>query len=308
MSGRLAALREYDKPLTNVVQGYKNSNFIGEKLFPVVRHEKEGGYIPKFGKESFRLYATERGIRAKSNRRQPVKNEKIPFLMEEHDIEAPLDYREINEASEIFDIEKTEIEANMDIILLRREYSCGKQAQDPANYDSSNKEALTGDDRFNDYTNSDPITVIEDAKESVRNRIAMKPNTMVIGAEVYKWLKNHPKLISKIQYSMKGILTKELLAELFGVKNVEVGEAIYVDEKGNSYDVWGKNIVLAWVPEGSRNMYTPSYGYTIAKKNYPLADKYPENGGKVGVVRATDFFVTKITGSDAGYLITDVID
>ena len=152
------------------------------------------------------------------------------------------------------------------------------------------------------------ITVIEDAKESIRNRIAMKPNTMVLGAEVYKWLKSHPKLIERIKYSIKGVLTKELLAELFGVKNLEVGEAIYVDEKGDSYDIWGKSIELAWVPEGSRNMYTPSYGYTIAKKNYPLADKYTENGGKVGVVRATDFFVTKITGSDAGYLITDVID
>ena len=64
MADRLKQLRIVDPVLTNIARGYRNAQFIGEALFPVVSVDKEGATIPKFGKEAFRLWETERAIRA----------------------------------------------------------------------------------------------------------------------------------------------------------------------------------------------------------------------------------------------------
>ena len=67
MSDRLKKLRVVDPVLTQLARGYRNAKYVGESLFPVAELDKESGIIPLFGKEAFRLWETERAIRAKSN-------------------------------------------------------------------------------------------------------------------------------------------------------------------------------------------------------------------------------------------------
>ena len=69
--GRLSNLRVVDPVLTNLSVGYSNADLVGDVLFPFVPVDKEGGKIPKFGKEAFKIYNTERALRARSNRINP---------------------------------------------------------------------------------------------------------------------------------------------------------------------------------------------------------------------------------------------
>ncbi|WP_369951980.1 major capsid protein [Ralstonia syzygii] len=304
--GRLSNLRVVDPVLTQLSIGYTNADLVGDVLFPFVPVDKEGGKIPKFGKEAFKIYNTERALRARSNRINPEDVDAVTISLDEHDLEYPIDYRETAEAA--FPLEAHATHVVTEGIRLRHEKKVADLVQSQASYAASNKIVLAGTSRFTDKANSDPIGVIEDGKEAVRGKIGRYPNTAVIGAAAWKALKQHPAFIERIKYSMKGILTVDLVKEILEVDNIVVGKAVYASDTGVFSDLWGDNIVLAYVAPGragnERTPYEPSFGYTLRKKGVPMIDTRVEDG-KLELVRNTDNFQVALLGAEAGYLIAD---
>lgn len=305
--GRLEYLRVVDPVLTTLARGYSNAQLVAVALFPFAVVEKEAGKIPQFGKEAFKIYNTERALRAKSNRISPEGTSMIDFVCDEHDLEYPVDYRESEES--MFPLEEHATMVVTEGIRLRHEKKCADLAQAAANYPTGNKVTLSGTSQWTDYTNSDPIAVIEAAKEAVRSKTGKRPNTMIIGALTYKALKNHPKLLERIKYSMTGVVTIDLMKQIFGIPNIFVGESVYASDAGTFSDIWADNCILAYVPgapqSGERTPYDPSFAYTLRKRGKPEVDKRDEEGGKLRLIRNTDIFVPKIVGAEAGYLISD---
>lgn len=302
---QLENLRVVDEVLTNVARGYTNANFIGTNLFPVVNVKKEGGKIPQFNAEAFRVYNTERAIRSKSNRISPEGRSTIDYVLTEHDLEYPMDYREIEE-----DVANLELHAATVVaegIQLRLEKLIADLSQDANNYSSSSVAILSASDKFTNET-SNPFSVIESAREAVRSKIARYPNTIVLGASTYAALKNHPMILDRIKYTEHSVMSEELLRQLLDFPNLYVGKAVFVNDASLFVDVWQDNMILAYVPEQNqnvaRNVYEPSFAYTLRKSGFPVVDKYVE-GGKVSIVRNTDIFVPKIVGPDAAFLIKD---
>ena len=301
--GRLEDLRIVDPVLTTLARGYTNNEFVGTRLFPRVPAVKEAGKIPQFGKEAFKLYNSKRAIRGMSNRISPGgRDANIEFVMDEQDLEYPIDYREKEE--DLFDAEQNATTVVSQGLGLNLEYEAATIAQNLANYAAGNKITLSGTSQFT-HADSLPIGVIETGKKAISDKIGKDPNTLLIGDETYRVLINHAKLIERIKYSMKGVLTVDLLKEIFGIENIFVGKAIYADDADAFVKLWGDNMVLAYVPQGAKTYYEPSYGYTIGKKNYPQVDKRFIQGGKIELVRNTDFWTVKLVGAVAGYLITD---
>jgi len=310
MPSTLAALRIVDPVLTQLARGYSNSGLVADKLFPLVSVTKEAGKIPQFTKEAFKIYNTERAIRANSNRINPTVNTSIEFVLAEHDLEYPLDYREINE--DMLNLKMRATNVVTDAIALRKEKLCAEMAQNPLNFAASNKVTLAASDQFNDPT-SDPITIIDSARSAVRSQIAKNPNVIVISNDVFVALKNHPSITDKVKYTQHAVITSDLLRQLLQFDALYVASSVYEDESGDLQDVWNDTVVIAYVPEArtsnaleKRTFYEPSFGYTLQMKNYPLVDTYDEKG-KVKVVRNTDLFVPKIVGADAGFLIIDCL-
>ncbi|MCA0447642.1 MAG: major capsid protein [Bacteroidetes bacterium] len=298
--------RIVDPVLTELARGYTNAQMIATSLFPVVALDKEAGKVPSFGKEAFKIYSTERAIRAKSNRILPEDLSSIDVITEEHDLEYPVDYREENES--MLGKEKHATRVVSEGIALRLEKKAADLAQTAGNYPSGNKKALTSTGCWSDTANSVPLVDIEAGKEAIRGKIGHYPNTVIMGPATFSALKVHPQVMDRIKYSMKGVLTVDLLKEIIGVDNVVVGNGIYASDAGVFADIWGDNFILAYVNnQANPTEYDPSFGYTYKKSGYPQVDKYAENGGKVAIVRSTDFFVPKIAGSDAGYLISNTV-
>lgn len=309
MTDRLQNLRVVDPVLTELARGYANAALIHEALFPVAFMGKEAGKIPQFGKEAFKIYNTERALRAKSNRINPEGRTSIDVVLDEHDLEYPIDYRE--SAEDMFNLEQHATIVTTEGIRLRLEKQAADAAQNAANYAAANKVTLTGTDQFTDEANSDPVDVIETGKEAIRSKIGRRPNVAAIGADSFRVLKQHPKLIERIKYSMKGVLTVELLQELLGIPEIVVGESVYSSDAGDFSDLWGDNIILAYVPgqqdtlpNDARTPYEPSYGYTLRKRGQPMVDRY-EEAKKLELVRSTDIAKVALVGAEAGYLITD---
>lgn len=304
--GHLSDIRVIDPVLTSIARGYQNSEFIASKLFPFVQMEKEAGKIPVFGKETFRVYNTERAIRAESNRMQGLGVSTISYATTEHDLEHALDYRELKES--LLDLQQMATNAVMEGIRLKHEKMAADIAQDDSLYPSDNKITLTTN-QFND-AGSDPIKIIDDGKSALREIIGKRPNTMVMGPKVFEAIKEHTDILEKIKYTALGVVTLDLLKAVFNIPNIFVGEGLYTEDGTSFEDIWKDNIILAYVtnPSGiAKTPYEPCFGYTLQVKGHPVVDTRQDLGGKLNIVRATDNFDIKVVGIESAYLIKDVL-
>ena len=303
--GRLEDLR-INAYLSEVARGYGNNSFIAENLFPIIDSEKEKIDIFQFNKEAFQLYDTERAIRANSNVISPKGFSKHTATLAEHDLAYPIDYREEDEAEKV----KLQLHATNVVtegLKLKLEKQCADLAQDPKNYATENKIALSGTSQFTNDA-SDPLKVVNAGKDAVCGKIGKDPNTLVMGQEVWQALKQNTSLKNLIASSSNKIITLDLLKEFFEIENIVVGRSIYADANNNFARVWGNNIILAYVPKlTSRSEYDPSFGYTVRKKDALQIDEYQKEGNKVKYIRATDIYTPFLVGAEAGYLISNAV-
>lgn len=302
--GRLEELR-INAYLSEVARGYSNNSFIAESLFPVINSDLEKVDIFEFNKEAFQVYDTERAIRANSNVISPKGFKKHTTTLTEHDLAYPIDYREEEEARKI----KLQVHATNVVtqgLLLKLETQCAALAQDPTKYPATNKIALSGTSQFT-HKDSDPVGVIDDAKDAISRQIGQDPNTLVMGQEVWESLKRNEALKGLIANSTNKIVTLDLLKEFFEVENIVIGKAIYSNASDQFERVWGNNIILAYVPKlNARTEYDPAFAYTIRKKDALQIDEYEKEGNKVRYIRATDIYTPFLVGAEAGYLISNV--
>ena len=302
--GRLSKLRVVDPVLTNLATGYTNEQFVGDQLMPFVLVDKEGGKIPLFGKEHFKVYSTERALRAKSNRINPEDIGEVDVALDEHDLEYPIDYRE--DAESAFPLQARATNTVVEGIRLRHEVMVAEMVQNPASYAVGNKIALSGASRFTDNS-SDPEGVVSDAKAAVRAKIVKEPNTLVIGYSTWRVLKRHPQLRAILSANSKRLLQLADLRDIFEIENIVIGRAVKANDAGVTSDIWGDNMVLAYVPQPSGGRQAdyeePSFGYTLRKKGNPVVDTRTEDG-KLEIIRNTDIFRPYMLGAEAGYLVS----
>lgn len=303
--------RMVDPVLTSAAQGYSNSTFVGGKLFPTVPVAQRGGKIVQFGKEDFMLYATGRSP-GQNTKRVTFGCLGAPYALESHSLEGLLPIETAQEAQAVpgIDMSTITIRGTQDIIALRLEKQQADTARNAANYSVSNKITLSGASQWSDYSGtSDPVAVIEAGKEAVRKKVGKRANVAVIGAAVFAALKQHPKVVDRMKYTGRDVATPELLAQLFGLAEVSVGDAVYADDAGTFYDVWGNDVVLAYAEIGTvKEKGKPSYGYTYQLGGYPVVEEpYYDRSTKSWVFPVTDEVAPVIAGADAGYLIKNAV-
>lgn len=303
--------RVIDPILTTVAQGYKNAALVGSALFPVVPVAQRGGKILSFGREDFRLYATARAPGANTKRVQ-FGHAGLPYALEQHSLEGVVPFEIMQDANAVpgVDMGGVAVRKTQDIIGLRTEKAQADLATAAANYAVSNRVTLAGTAQWSDYSGvSDPINDVEVGKEAIRAKVGRRGNTVVLGATVWKALKNHPKVIDRIKYTGRDVATPELLASLFDVQRVMIGDAVYENDAGALADVWGKFVVVAYTDLASAaDMGTPSYGYTYRLVGNPMVEvPYQDRNAKSWVYPVTDEMAPVQAAVDAGYLISAAV-
>lgn len=309
----LSQARVINPVLTAIAQGYQNSDFVGSLLFPTVTVGTRAGKIIQFGKEAFQLYAAQRAP-GENTKRVSFGYADGNYSLVDYSLEGQLPIevqQEAGAADNGFTIDMASLTLSnvQDIMALRLEYAQAQLARATGNYGASNKITLSGTSQWSDYSGvSNPITVVENAKEAIRQQTGKRPTVMIIGAQVFKALKNHPVIIDRIKYTGRDVPTVELLSALFGVR-VVVGESIYSTDAGTFVDVWGKDCVLAFTQTAAlAQKGLPSYGYTYGLRGYPLAEQpYYERNPKSWFFPVSRAEQPVIAASTAGYLITNAV-
>lgn len=304
--------RVVDPVLTTVAQGFQNNEMVATALFPVVPVPLRGGNIITFGRESFMLY---------DSRRAPGENTKrvrfghlgAPYALVDYSLEGmvPMEIEQEAQNGPGIDLGARAVNEVQSIMSLRHEKAAADIARLTTNYAASNRATLSGTSQWSDYgATSDPIADIEDAKSAVRAATGKRPNTVVLGAVVMDQLKHHPKVVDRIKYTGRDVATPELLASLFGVERVVVGDAIWSNDAGTAFtDVWGKDVVVAYTNLGTaQSGGLPSYGYTYMLEGYPLVEEaYYDRNAKSWIYPVTRCEAPVLAGASAGFLFTNAV-
>ena len=305
--------RVVDPVLSTIAQGYSNSEMVASALFPAVPVPVRGGKIITFGKEDFMLYGSQRAP-GENTKRVQFGYAGGNYALVDYGLEGqvPIEVIQEGQAGPGIDYAAMAVRKVSNIMALRLEKQAADIARTAASYAAANKVTLAGVTQWSDFTSATslPIQNIETAKEAVRAATGKRPNTVVLGAAVMAKLRQHPNVVDRMKYTGRDVATAEILAALFGVQRVLVGDAIYSNDAGTAFtDVWGKDVVVAYTELGSvADMGAPSYGYTYQLSGYPLAeDPYYDRNSKSWVFPVTRAEAPVLASASAGYLIKDAV-
>jgi hypothetical protein len=180
------------------------------------------------------------------------------------------------------------------------------------NYASGNTSTLAGANQWSDGA-SDPIGNCRDAKETVSSKIGRDPNTLVIGAAVWRQLQDHPDIVDRFVNTQTGIITPAMVAQLFELDRILVGKAIEVTTLEQATTVttariWGKQAAFLYLPTGP-SLRTPAYGYTLIHGGTDFLTETWRNGDGAtsDAVRVRTAAVHKVLATQAGYLYSDAV-
>lgn len=117
--------------------------------------------------------------------------------------------------------------------------------------------------------NSDPIKLIADQKLAIHEQTGRTPNRLALGANVFNALTQHGGILERVKYSGStanpAMVTKNVLAQLFGVDEIVVLMSIYNQAKqGADADmafIGDPNAMLLAYATDNPSVDEPSAGY-----------------------------------------------
>lgn len=295
-------VRIVDPVLSNVAQGYMQAEHVGSALFPRVPVGLRGGQIIEFGKESFQLFNARRAPGAATKRVQFGYLGK-PFALLQDSLEAQVPREYLQDAAKMpgIDLGARAVKMGMSTLSLALENDQAALARAAANYDANHKLDLAAAKWSNDANK--PNQDISNAREAVRASVGIYPNMLLLSAKAFNAIINNANVLDRFKYTSRDSITAEMLANLWNIQKVTVGQAVYFDDNGNAVDIWGTDAVLAYVPQQVSSMEQPSYGYTYTLEGNPLVEQpYYDNNAKSWIYPVTYERTPVLSGITSGFL------
>jgi hypothetical protein len=309
-------------PLTNISTAYiqDEDSFVARKMFPVIPVQKQADKYYVWNKgDMLRLEADERSPGAK------VKAGGMALTTAEYsarryaarwDIPDPL--RDNQDSAVQLERAATEWISNQmlmksELVWATKYFATGLWSTD---YDGG-ASATTNVFKYWSSSGSTPLADVDALKAAVKDLTGKIPNKMCVGYSVFQTLRNHADVLDRIKYTQKGVVTTDLLAELFGVDEFIVGKAIRNTANEGATDslsaILGKHALLAYVPK-SPGLMTPSPGYTFAWTGYTGAGaagnrikKYRLEENESDVIEGELAVDHKLVAADLGAFMENIV-
>ena len=300
--------RVADPVLSLGARGYANAEFVGDALFPRVPCGTSAARRIEFSAEDF---AKLNLLRAPGGETQRVQFGHVgkPVSLYQNALEGvtPREVQRESMAGAGVDAHMRTVDGTMAIVRLQSEIDAGDTARKTANYDATHVTTLAGNAQWSDDA-SNPTKNVMAGVEVIRKAIGRRPNVAVLGGEVFSRLSTHPKTLELARYQGREVGDAEFFQRQWRIPRVVVGDAIYKDAAGVVHDVWGDDVVLAYVAVGTIDRYQPSYGFTYHLPGHPFVEEpYRDRNRKSDIVPVTDEHSVELVGKDAGYLIRDTL-
>ena len=306
-----------DVPLSNLVVGFEPTNTIAQDLYPIVNVEKQSNVFFKWTKgDFFRLPDTT--IRAPKTKGRTVSYNvsSDTYYAKNYALVDEIDYETMVNADAPLQLREKAARNLSNLLMLDYENRVASQLRSGSNLGSN--AAVASKWNSTAAGTSDPFADIQTAKSAIRSTTGIEANTIIFGRDVYNALLRHADILDRIKFVQRGVVTKDLLAALFDVDNVYVGNAIINSGEENQADsfssVWGKDTIVAHFAPPSADGRDPSLGYSFRWTNplfgAPMAVESwedPDHGNYMNM-RVQYYQDEKIVAPELGDLWTNCVD
>ena len=296
-----------DPALSNVSIKYTNDSFIADLVFPVIKVNKQTGKYYVYDKANLRVDATARAAGSGANEID-LGLSTVSFACDDHALKSFVADEIQDQAEAALNPLVDETETITEKLMLDRELTLATMLADTAQVTQNT--TLSGTTQWSDYSNSDPIGDVRTARTTVHSTTFKKPNTLILGKQTYDQLCEHPAIIERVKYSQLGVVTAELLARIFQVQNVLIGEAGRNTAAEGATDslsyVWGKHAWVCYIaPKVTPKTLTFGITFTYATRQVKRWRDEDREGTYVRV--GSDNYVQKIVAVGAAYLIKNAV-
>lgn len=300
-----------DTTLSNVSIQYRNEEFIGTRLMPIVRVKEKSADYWTYSKRD-RLAGPDDALGARARANEVAENRSTAtYAAKNYGLQGYVDAETLMiEDAPLNELVDVTASVN-DVMDLREEERIATIMTTAANY-SGNTLALSGTDRLDSTSGGNPIKLIQDAQASLWSGAGPSKTVMFMGLEVWHYMSRNPALLELFKYNSSGLLSKQDLMRFFMVDEVLIGAARHdTANEGQtaSYSrIWGKQlgIVKVATAPGIRNA---SFGYTFRWQDKITTQWFDPSVGIAGgyytkVAVSEDH---KVVAPDTGFLYTTVI-
>jgi len=262
-----------NRPLTNISVAYlqRATNFIAGTAFPRVPVSKQSDKFFTYPKEYW--HRSEAKVRAPATESagSGYSNSTDVYSANVVAVHKDIDDQTRANADAPLDMDRDATEWVTHQLLIKRE------ADWVTNFFTTG--IWTGSTTGTDITvgtqwgtnSSTPIEDVTAQSIAVSQNTGYKPNTLVIGPQVFDALRHHPDIIDRIKHVQRGVVTLDLLPALFDVDRVLVPYAVQnsaVEGANASMSfLYGKHALLCYSAP-SPGLLMPSAGYTFDWTGY----------------------------------------
>jgi len=312
-------------PLADVSIAYRNKAYIADRVFPIIDRVDPKAKIARYLKGAW--FRDEAGIRGPGARapRGGYPTDYLDIALKEYAFAKEVTDEDRRAASAKGapplkpDQDALEFCADkIDLSKERRVAALIKAAQ-------WSGQAAGGEDAEGGWAASGTNTFLADVfarKETIRAATGVVPNVLIIDNGTYESLKMEATILSRIQYTQRGIVTADMIAAILELDEVLIGQAIISTAKetkaGTEFtasNVWelnaGKGMGFLFYRPSSPGLKTPSAGYQ-ARSAYEngaprRSTTWREPAEHQDVYEVAEETEIVATGADLGFMWKDTL-
>jgi len=312
-------------PLQNVSVAFKNESYIANAVFPIIDKVGPKAQITTYPPGAW--FRDEAGVRAAGTRAKrggytttPVAISLVENAFAKEVTDEDRRNAEVSGAPPI----QPEIEAVefcSDKIDMRRERLVRDLIVATTWVDGASG-GTDADGLFAAGSGNVFLKSIKNAKKAIKGKCGVSPNKLVIDYGTYLSLTEEATLLDKIKYTQRGVMTRELMAQVLDLKEVLVGDAVISTAKENKGAtdftaslIWeinaGKGMVFLFYAPDRPGLKVPAAGYQC-RGSYENGisrqiTMWRENAEHQDVFEAAEEIDVKAVGASCGYLWKDTL-
>ncbi len=314
-----------DRALTNISVAYLQDAdaFIADKVFPIVPVKRQSDVFYTYNKGDFmRDEAQVRGAGTESAGGDYGVEANDPYYCRKHAFHKDVTEEERANYDEPLNADTDATDFVSQKMLIRREMEWASKYFKAGVWGTEIAGGATAGEGTVvkwDVATSNPIKDITDAAVKMAGETGFKPNTLVLSPYAFNALKNHEDVLDRIKYTSKGIVTADLLAQLFEVEKVYVAWSVVNSAAKGATDavdfIYGKGALLCY-SNPRPALKKPSAGYIFAWTGLEGSGAYgnrivrlPMDQLGLGTERIEGevAFDSKLICKDMGIFFTDIV-
>lgn len=306
--------------LTNMSIGYKNEEYVADRVFPNAPVRKQSDIIPLYDRDMWlRSQAAVRAPGTLARRSGFTVDTTNTYFARNFAIGAVVTAEERENADPVFNLEVDSMEWAMEQILLAREVEFASAAFGTGIW-TTDRTGGTDFTKFSSYGSSDPIGYLRSQVRTVRQIIGRRANVVAMGEICWDRLADHPDIIERIKGAASpgspAIVSRQLLASLLELDEVVVASALQVTSEEGATETRADVIdddmlVLYRPPRPSLKLPAGGYNFTwnaLMGGGPQFIRRYEETDVRQTVIEAHSYFDYNVTAADAGVFLADAVD